>query len=76
MITTRLIAETTLLAAKLREQPYVPAQERYSLDTTEAAIEACKQTGLDANLARLIDLALYGWWNDTLAWAKELATTE
>ena len=40
----------------------------YSLE--ECAEIVCIKMGLDLTMARFIDLALSGWWNDVIDWAQ------
>lgn len=64
------IKRATLLAARLHEENYNRNQHRYELHTDEAAMLACRLLGVDEEFARLIGLALSGWWNDTCDWAN------
>lgn len=83
--TIKIIAEIVLRTAEIRENSYdqtaadkamiiesFPNFVRYYKKTlTEASEEAATEKELP-KIARLIDLALHGWWNDTIDWANEV----
>lgn len=68
---TQDVARITSRAAEIREASFSKATSRYTLNTTEAALQACDELDFDPNLARIIGLALDGWWNDTMQWAED-----
>lgn len=62
------LKDWTKAAALIREKSFSPRSQTYRLTTTDAAEKAVPKEHKE--VARLIGLALDGWWNDTLAWAE------
>lgn len=77
-LTVDNIKRLVLATGDLREQSYDAEARHYRLDEHEAAELAIKQLGFttDANIARLIGLALNAWWNDTMDWAGDKPNRE
>ncbi len=53
-------------AEKTQPTGFIDFAVFYTKTLAQASEEACKEHGVDSNFARLIYLALDGWWNDTL----------
>lgn len=85
MITiNKRLANTLIDAAKIRENSYdgvaadkiddpsVDFSQFYQKTLIQAANKACKNNGIDAQTAKIIDLLLAHCWNDALGWADEV----
>ncbi len=72
--TTENIGKLIIRTAKIREDSYIKGGIRchYKLTIEQAAAKATMQLKIDPRLAELVNIALLGWWNDAIAWAKNL----
>jgi len=54
------------------DSSYVDASLYYKHNLHESALIACRNNNISTEFARVIDLALSGWWNDVLDWANAI----
>ena len=71
--TPKVIAETILSAATIRENSYNSFTHKYEKHLCYAVEQAAQLERLPLELASPIYLSMY-WWNDAIDWAQEILT--
>jgi len=68
MNTSQVLAKVIKRAASIHEGSW--NGEKYSKNRYSAAVEACKECGVETELAEIVNITLLSTWNDTLFWAN------